>query len=106
MPIDPQRLAQLMQRMQLANPGGQGGPPPSSSFGAPTQGMAMPNAPQQIGGGGMPPQGYPMQSQGMRPPMQRPNGPPIGGPPMAGTGGPTPGLPPRPMMPTGGIPPR
>ena len=28
MPIDPQRLAQIMQRMQLAQPGGAGGPPP------------------------------------------------------------------------------
>ena len=89
MPIDPQRLAQIMQRMQLAQPGGAGGPPP----GMPPQGGPPPGA-------GGPPPGIPMQIQGVMTPQ------PQGGPPMGGPGGPPPGMAPRPMMPPGGMPPR
>lgn len=82
MPIDPQRLAQIMQRMKLAQPGGAGGAP----LGGPPPGMPMGGPPP-----GMPPQGAP---QGV--PMQ-----------INGTMTPQPqGMAPRPMMPPGGMPPR
>ena len=90
MPIDPQRLAQIMQRMKLAQPGGAPMPAPS---GAPMDGPPM--------GGPMggPPPGVPMQINGVMTPQ------PQGGPPMGGPGGPQ-GMPMRPMMPPGGMPPR
>ena len=75
MAIDPQRLAQIMQRMQLAQPGGAGGPPP---------GMAPQGGPPPGAGG--PPPSIPMQINGTMTPQ------PQGGPP-------------RPMMPPGGMPP-
>ena len=78
MAIDPQRLAQIMQRMQLAQPGGAGGPPPDM-------------APQGGPPPGMPPQGVPMQINGTMTPQPQ--------------GGPPPGMAPRPMMPPGGMPP-
>jgi len=63
MAIDPQRLAEIMQRMQLSQPAG---PAPDGA---------------QMGGAPMPP------------------------PDMAPMGGPM-GMPQRPMMPPGGMPPR
>jgi len=84
MPIDPQRLAQIMQRMQLARPAGpapdgaqMGGapmsPPDMAAMGGPPPGMA--------------PQGVPMQINGTMTPQPQ-------------------GMAPRPMMPPGGMPPR
>lgn len=92
MAIDPQRLAEIMQRMQLARPAG---PAPDGA---------------QMGGAPMPP---PDMAQMGGPPM----GDPMGAPPsipmqINGTmtpqpqGGPPPGMAPRPMMPPGGMPPR
>ena len=79
MAIDPQKMAAIMQRMQLAQPGGAGGPPPDG----PPPGM-----PPQGG----PPPGIPMQIQGVMTPQPQ--------------GGPAPGMAPRPMMPPGRMPPR
>jgi len=96
MPIDPQRMAAILQRVQLARQGGAGGPPPSGPMGGPPPGMPPQGAPQ----------GVPMQIQGVMSPM--PGGPQGGPPPAApfgGPGGPQ-GLPQRPMMPPGGMPPR
>ena len=87
MAIDPQRLAQIMQSMQLAQPGG---PAPD---GAPMGGAPMP--PPDMAAMGGPPMGDPMGApQGV--PMQ-----------INGTMTPQPqGMPQRPMMPPGGMPPR
>ena len=81
MPIDPQRMAAILQRIQPAN---QGGAPMPAPGGAP------------MGG---PPPGVPMQINGVMTPQ------PQGGPPMSGPGGPQ-GMPMRPMMPPGGMQPR
>jgi hypothetical protein len=89
MAIDPQRMAAILQRVQLARQGGAGGAPPSGPMGSPPPDMPMGGPPP-----GMPPQGapqgVPMQIQGVMSPMP---------------GGPQ-GLPQRPMMPPGGMPPR
>ena len=91
MAIDPQRLAEIMQRMQLAQPNG---PAPD---GAQMGGAPMP-PPDMAPMGGPPmgdpmgaPQGVPMQINGTLTPQ------PQGGPM---------GMPQRPMMPPGGMPPR
>jgi len=76
MPIDPQRMAAILQRIQPANQGGAPMPPP----GMPPQGAPPPGA-------GGPPPSIPMQINGTMTPQ------PQGGPP-------------RPMMPPGGMPPR
>ena len=62
MAIDPQRLAQIMQRMQLARQGGAGGPPPGMPMGGPPPGMAPQGGPPPVMAprpmmppGGMPP---------------------------------------------------
>jgi len=91
MPIDPQRMAAILQRIQPAN---QGGAPMLAPGGAPMDGPPM--------GGPMggPPPGVPMQINGVMTPQ------PQGGPPMGGLGGSPPGMAPRPMMPPGGMPPR
>ena len=120
MAIDPQRLAQIMQRMKLAQPGGAGGPPPGMPMGGPPPGMAPQGGPppgMPMGNGGpppgMPPQGAPAghphadqrhhhTPAAGRPPMHGP----MGSLPMAGPGGPPPGMAPRPMMPPGRMPPR
>ena len=91
MPMDPQRMAAILQRVQLARQGGAGGPPDM-----PPQGMP-PDMPMQGGQG----PGIPMQIQG----VMSPTGAPMGALPMSGPGGPPPGMAPRPMMP-GGMPPR
>ena len=91
MAIDPQRLAGIMQRMKLAQPAG---PAPDGA---------------QMGGAPMPP-------PDMAPMGGPPMGDPMGAPPsipmqINGTmtpqpqGGPM-GMPQRPMMPPGGMPPR
>ena len=100
MPMDPKRMAAILQRVQLARQGGAGGPP-----GMPMQGAQGPGIPMQIQGVMSPtgaPQGMPPQGG---PPMPPPGAPPMGAPPMSGPGGPPPGMAPRPMMP-GGMPPR
>ena len=95
MAIDPQRLAEIMQRMQLAQPNGpapdgaqMGGapmpPPDMAPMGGPPMGDPMGN-PMGV------PQGVPMQINGTMTPQ------PMGGPQ---------GMPMRPMMPPGGMPPR
>jgi len=97
MPIDPQRLAQIMQRMQLARQvGAAGGLPPSGEYNGGGD-IVTPQPPMQMQQGGPPP-GVPMQIQGVMSPMQRPG--------MPSQGGPAPGMAPRPMMPPGGMPPR
>ena len=83
MAIDPQRLAEIMQRMQLAQPNG---PAPD---GAPMGGAPMP--PPDMAPMGAPPS-IPMQINGTMTPQPQ--------------GGPPPGMAPRPMMPPGGMPPR
>lgn len=85
MPIDPQRMAAILQRIQPAN---QGGAPMPAPGGAPMGGPPMGD-----------PMGVPMQINGVMTPQ------PQGGPPMSGPGGPQ-GMPMRPMMPPGGMQPR
>jgi hypothetical protein len=86
MPIDPQRMAAILQRIQPAN---QGGAPMPAPGGAQMGGPPMP--PPDMAPMGAP-QGVPMQINGTMTPQ------PMGGPP--------PGMAPRPMMPPGGMPPR
>jgi hypothetical protein len=81
MPIDPQRMAAILQRIQPANQGGAPMPPPDMApMGGPPMGDPM-GAPQ----------GVPMQINGTMTPQ------PMGGPQ---------GMPMRPMMPPGGMQPR
>jgi hypothetical protein len=94
MPIDPQRMAAILQRIQPANQGGAPMPAPGGApMGGPPMGDPM-GAPM-----GGPPPGVPMQINGVMTPQ------PQGGPPMSGPGGPQ-GMPMRPMMPPGGMQPR
>jgi len=99
MAIDPQKMAAILQRVQMARQAGAGGAPMGGTPDIPTEGPLMGNPP--MGG-----QGIPMQIQGVMSPMGGAQGgppmPPPGGPAM---GGPPPGMAPRPMMPNG-MPPR
>ena len=126
MAIDPQRMAAIMQRVQLAKQGGggapQGMPPGVISAPAPQDapsGTAGVGVPMKISGaitvtpadaqnaGHPPTQVHIEWTVMMRPIVQgqpgaAPGGPPPGGPP---PGGPPPGMAPQ-GMPPGGMPPR
>jgi len=118
MPMNPQKMAAILQRVQLARQGGAGGPPTTVSpeaqgqFRAAKQqyraapGMAgapLPMMPMQ----GTPPMGGPPKMPGGTPPILN-KIPPLGGPPKMPVITPSPimpgGMPPRPRL--GGIPPR
>jgi len=89
MPIDPQRMAAILQRVQLARQAGAGGEmPPSGEYNGGGD-IVTPQPPMQMQGA--PPPSVPMQINGTITPQ------PQGGPPMGA---------PRPMMPPGGMPPR
>lgn len=94
MAIDPQKMAAILQRVQMTRQNEAGGAPMGDTPDMPAEGLPQ---------GG---QGIPMQIQGVMspmggaqnsPPMLPPGGPAIGGPP--------PGMAPLPVMP-GRMPPR
>ena len=89
MAIDPQRMAAILQRVQLARQAGAGGGmPPSGEYNGGGD-IVTPQPPMQMQGA--PPPSVPMQINGTMTPQ------PMGGPM---------GMPQRPMMPPGGMPPR
>ena len=58
MRMDPQKMAAILQRVQLARPGGAGGPPDMPMQGTPPMGgppMSGPAVPRPMMPGGMPP---------------------------------------------------